>query len=232
MAYLRFLTDKDYNCLATEEHMRQIIRDIPERVPQAEQRAEMQMLEYLDQYYEIEKLLMVGKNIREYSPLVSYPSQVFIKKDEEIFKTLTSINGYKKPSKKQYWRHVDDFIDPMLIERAKKYSQLRMYSKGEVVRFGTEYWQCEIPHGYEGGEIHIPGINAWKEAEITPWEPNLEWERTRYVHSTGTFINIMVKIRLKILKQLMIQLGRTVFLILETILLSASHLIWVARKMS
>lgn len=61
MAYLRFLTDKDYCSIATEEHMKQIIRDVPERIPQAEQRAEMQMLEYLDQYYEIEKVLAVGK---------------------------------------------------------------------------------------------------------------------------------------------------------------------------
>ena len=51
MAYLRFLTDKDYCSIATEEHMKQIIRDVPERIPQAEQRAEMQMLEYLDHYY-------------------------------------------------------------------------------------------------------------------------------------------------------------------------------------
>lgn len=187
MAYLRFLTDKDYNCLATEEHMRQIIRDIPERVPQAEQRAEMQMLEYLDQYYEIEKLLAVGKNIREYSPLVSYPGQVYIKKDEDIYKTLTCINGYKKPTKKVYWKHVEDYINPILIENAKKYSQLRMYCKGEVVRFGTEYWQCETPHGYDGGEIHIPGANAWKEAEITEWEPNMEWEHNQVCSFNGEF---------------------------------------------
>lgn len=175
MAYIRFLTDKDYICLATEEHMRQLIREMPERVPQAEQRAEMQLLEYLDQYYEIEKLLEVGKNIRDYNPLVSYPAQVYIKVEDEIYKTLTSINGFKKPTKKVYWKPVDDFIDPMQIERAKKYSQLRMYCKGEIVLFGTEYWQCEIPHGYENGEIHIPGVSAWKEAEIIKWEPNLEW---------------------------------------------------------
>lgn len=167
--------------------MRQIIRDIPERVPQAEQRAEMQMLEYLDQYYEIEKLLAVGKNIREYSSLVSYPAQVYIKKDEEIFKTLTSINGFKKPSKKQYWKRVDDMIDPILIERAKKYTQLGMYCKGEVAIFGTEYWQCDIPHGYESGEVHIPGVNAWKEAEITAWEPNLDWEKDQVCSYNGYF---------------------------------------------
>lgn len=177
MAYHRFLTNKDYCSIATEEHLRQIIRDVPDRIPQAEQRAEMQLLEYLDQYYEIEKVLAVGKNIREYSPYVSYPGGVFIKKDEDIFRTLTSINGYKKPTKVVYWQQVVDFIDPRLIDHARKYSQFRMYSKGEVVMFGTEYWQCVTPHGYEANEIHIPGVNAWREAEVTEWEPNMEWEK-------------------------------------------------------
>lgn len=179
MAYNRFLTNKDYCSIATEEHMRQIIRDVPDRIPQAEQRAEMQILEYLDQYYEIEKILAVGKNIREYNVGVSYPGQVWIRKDEEIYKTLTCINGYKKPTKTEYWRQVVDFIDPRLIEHARKYSQLRMFSKGEVVRFGTEYWQCLVPHGYEAGEIHLPGVKAWREAKIIPWEPNLEWEKNQ-----------------------------------------------------
>lgn len=179
MAYNRFLTNRDYCSIATEEHMRQIIRDVPDRIPQAEQRAEMQILEYLDQYYEIEKILAVGKNIREYNVGVSYPGQVWIRKDEEIYKTLTCINGYKKPTKTEYWRQVVDFIDPRLIEHARKYSQLRMFSKGEVVRFGTEYWQCLVPHGYEAGEIHLPGVKAWREAEIIPWEPNLEWEKNQ-----------------------------------------------------
>lgn len=179
MAYHRFLTNKDYCCIATEEHMKQLIRDVPERFPQAEHRAEMQLLEYLDQYYEIEKILAVGKNIREYSPYVSYPGQAWIKKDEEIFKTLMHINGYKKPTKIEYWRQVVDFIDPRLIDHAHKYSQLRTYPKGEIVRFGTEYWQCMVPHGYENGEIHMPGVKAWREAEITPWEPNMEWEKNQ-----------------------------------------------------
>ena len=177
MAYHRFLTNKDYCCIATEEHMKQLIRDVAERIPQAEQRAEMQILEFLDQYYEIEKILAVGKNIREYNSHVTYPGQTFIRRNEEIFKTLTHINGYKKPTKLVYWRQVVDYIDPRLIEHAHKYSQLRMFSKGEVVRFGTEYWQCMIPHGFEAGKIHIPGVNAWREAEVISWEPNLEWEK-------------------------------------------------------
>lgn len=177
MPYHRFLTNKDYCSIATEEHMRQLIRDVEYRIPQAEQRAEMQILEYLDQYYEIERILLVGKNIREYNAGVSYPGQVYIRKDDEIYKTLTCINGYRRPTKIVYWRQVVDFIDPRLIERARKYSQLGTYAKNEVVKFGTEYWQCVTPHGFEANEIHLPGINAWKEAEIIPWEPNIEWEK-------------------------------------------------------
>jgi len=174
MAYRRFLTDKDYISLATEEHMSQIIRDNHDRLVQAEQRAEMTMREYLDQYYEIEKLLLVGKNIGEYNEAISYPAQVFFRKDEVIYKTLTSINGYKKPTSLVYWEQVIDFVDPIKIERAERYSQLKTYAVGEIVKFGTEYWECKVAHGFSSNEIHIPGCTAWQEVEVTPWEGNLE----------------------------------------------------------
>lgn len=197
MSYHRFLTNKDYCCIATEEHMRQLIRDVPERFPQAEQRAEMQMLEYLDQYYEIEKVLAVGKNIRGYSPYVSYPGQTWIRKDEEIYKTLKCINGYKRPTKTEYWRQVVEFVDPRLIDHAHKYSQLKTYAKGEIVKFGTEYWQCVVPHGYEAGEIHVPGVKAWREAEITPWEPNLDWEKDQVCSYNDNFYQFLGEIEVE-----------------------------------
>lgn len=187
MKYLRFLTDRDYCSIATEEHMRQIIRDVPERIPQAEQRAEMQMLEYLDQYYEIEKLLAVGKNIRDYNPNVSYPGGVYVRRDGEIFKTMTSINGIKRPSATVWWSQMTEFIDPLVIDKARKYSQLRMYAKGDVVRFGTEYWRCETPHGFDADEIHMPGVRAWVEVGVTEWEPNMEWEKDQVVSYNGLF---------------------------------------------
>lgn len=187
MAYLRFLINKDYEGVATHEHMHQVLRDIPERIVQAEQKAEMQLLEYLDQYYEIERVLSVGKNIRPYNHNVCYPSNIWIIYDHDIFKTLKAINGLKRPSKLVYWKHVVDFIDPCLIDNAHKYSQLRMYSKGEIVRFGTEYWECLIPHGYEANNIHIPGGEAWREVEVTPWEPNMEWELNQVCSYNGNF---------------------------------------------
>lgn len=192
MAYLRFLTDKDYISIATEEHMGQLIREVPERIPQAEQRAEMQLLEYLDQYYEIEKTLAIGKNIRDYNVNVCYPGQVYIKVDGEIFKTMRSINGLKRPTNNIYWQQLTDFIDPCLIDKAQRYSQLRVYTKGEVVRFGTEYWQCLIPHGYDSNEIHMPGANHWKKAEVIEWEPNMDWEKDQVASFNDKFYQYLV----------------------------------------
>lgn len=187
MAYIRFLIDNDYCSLVTEEHWKQVVRDMPERVVQAEQRAEMNMLEYLDQYYEIEQVLSVGKNIREHNPAVTYPGQVFVKKDGVIYKTLTAVNGYKKPTKDIYWEQVMEYTDLCMLEHTAKYSQLRMYAKGELVKYGTEYWRCLIPHGYDAGEIHIPGINAWEEVEVAAWEPLLEWKKNDVCSFNGNF---------------------------------------------
>lgn len=190
MPYRRFLTDKDYLSLVTEEHMAQITRDVHDRLVQAEQRAEMNMLEYLDQYYEIEMLLAVGKNIAEYSTNISYPANVFFRKDEVIYKTLTAINGCRKPTLVTYWEQIVDYIDPCLIERAKKYSQVRTYAKGDIVRFGTEYWRCVTPHGFDSDEIHIPGCNHWTQVEVTEWEANMEWEQYAVVSYNDLFYTL------------------------------------------
>lgn len=183
MAYRRFLIDNDYISLVTEEHISQILRNKHERLVQAEERAEMKLLEYLDQYYEIEKVLLVGKCIGDYSPAISYPANVYFRKKtivdgketELIFKTLTAINGYKKPTLLVYWEQVTDFICPDALEKAQKYSQLLTYAKGDIVKFGTEYWRCLIPHGFSCGEIHIPGCAAWKKVDAYPWAANMEW---------------------------------------------------------
>lgn len=190
MAYRRFLTDNDYISLVTEEHMTQILREKHDRLVQAEERAEQRLLEYLSQYYEIEKLLLVGKCIYDYSPAVSYPANAYFrrhvtdvdgKETEKIFKTLTAINGYKKPTSIVYWEQVADFIDPDVLEKASKYSQLRMYAKGDIVKYGTEYWRCLVPHGFNLNEIHIPGCVAWREVETTPWAANMNWEQHKVV---------------------------------------------------
>ncbi len=190
MDYRRFLTNRDYLAIITEEGLEQLIREVPDRIPQAEMAAEMKMLEYLDQYYEIEKALAVGKSIRDYSYLISYPSGVYFKKNEVIYQSLTAINGIKKPTLDTYWTLVEDYagID---LESVKKYSQLKTYNLNDLVSYGTEYYRCAKPNGFDFNNIRIPGVNAWVEVEHTPWEPNDEHAVNDVVSFNGHFYTLL-----------------------------------------
>ena len=170
MEYQRFLTDKDYQALITTEHFEQLFRDIPERVEQAERSAEMNMLEYLDQYYEIEDALRIGKSIKDYSPLISYPSNVYVKVGGDVCKTIRAINGRKTPSSSVYWE-LSDVED----EKIAKYSQLKNYFEGDLVKFGSDVWRCVVPNGFGLKDVRIPGIKAWEEVESTEWIANYEY---------------------------------------------------------
>lgn len=192
MSYRRYLTNTDYHSLISTEHFNQLVRDIPERITQAEQRAEMQILEYLDQYYDIEKVLATGKNIREYNNLISYPAQTYIRIDETIYKTLTRINGLKRPDFKVYWERIVDFVDPQKIETALPYSQLKTYAIGEVIKFGGEYWQCSHANGFDLKNIQIPGDTTWKAVDIREWEPNCQWSKNEVCHYEKNFYQYLL----------------------------------------
>lgn len=186
MDYKRFLTNRDYLAVITEEGLEQLIREVPDRIPQAEMAAEMKLMEYLDQYYEIEKALAVGKSIREYNPSISYPSGVHFKKDEIIYKTITNINGLKKPSSEVYWSQVMDFFG-LDLSGVENYSQLKTYNVGDYVKYGLEYWLCVKTNGYDRNDIRVPGINAWVEVETALWEANTEYEVNSVVEYDGNF---------------------------------------------
>ena len=186
MDYRRFLTNRDYLAIITEEALEQLIRELPDRIPQAEMAAEMKMLEYLDQYYEIEKALAVGKCIREYTPYISYPANVHFKKDEKIYRTLTSINGLKTPTSLTYWKMVEDFTG-LDTDSVEEYSQLKTYYAGNMVKYCLNYWVCTVPNGFDLYNIRIPGISAWEEVEAVEWQPNLELPVNTVVSYGGLF---------------------------------------------
>ena len=186
MDYRRFLTNRDYLAIITEEALGQLIREIPDRIPQAEMAAEMKLMEYLDQYYEIEKALAVGKRIRDYNPQISYPSDVYFKKDETILKSLTTINGLKKPTSEEYWSLIIDFAG-VDFESIPDYSQLKTYNVGDCVRYSLQYWRCVKPNGYDRNNIRIPGINAWVEVSSVDWEANVEYAVNAVVKYEGDF---------------------------------------------
>lgn len=175
MAYQRFLTNNDYRAVLTPEQFEMLVNGDENRLSQAEQSAEMNFLEYLDQHYEIESLFKIGKSIKDYNVGVTYPANAFFKKDGLIFRTLKSINGCKKPTITQYWEQMTDLHIVPDADKKPKYSQLDTYGLGDIVRFNSEWYVCKVPNGYELNNIQIPSITAWQRVDYTEWQPNMEW---------------------------------------------------------
>lgn len=177
MAYQRFLTTGDYLALITEEGLGQLIRGDEERLAQAEQRAEMKIVDYLDQYYMIGMELERGKKIKDYSNLVTYPSGAFFRKGGKIWKTCKSLNACHKPTNIEYWVAVDELVVPaeQMAEMDNKtlpYLQLRTYHPGDVVSYLGGTWRCLVENGWDFKNIQIPGVTYWKKVDTTEWVAN------------------------------------------------------------
>lgn len=175
MAYQRFLTNKDYKAVLTDDQFEMLVQDDENRLSQAEQSAEMNFLEYLDQYYEIETLFNVGKSIREYNSGVTYPAQAHFKKDGFVYKALKAINGCCAPTIVQYWEQVADLMNITNADNKPKFSQLQTYGVGDIVRFGGDWWTCKAPCGYDLGNIQIPNTSRWKLVKTSEWMANETW---------------------------------------------------------
>ena len=63
--YRRFLNNNDYLGIITPEALSQLTRGNEDRFIQAEESAEMSVVEYLSENYEVEKELAQGKYIAE-----------------------------------------------------------------------------------------------------------------------------------------------------------------------
>lgn len=176
MAYQRFLINKDYDISLSKEQFKMLVQDNETRIIQAEQRAEMRFMEYLDQHYDIEKVFFVGKAIRPYKAGVTYPANSFYKTEDGIVKVVKSINGCKKPTSVTYWELIEDFNDMEALSKSPIYCQLHTYSVGDIVKYMTEYYRCLVPNGYDFDNIQIPGVQSWAEVETTAWQPNIDWQ--------------------------------------------------------
>ena len=108
MMYRRFLNLSDYHSIITPEALEQMIRGNVTRFIQAEQSAEISIVEYLSENYEIEAELAKGKFIAEYDRQITYPVGVYIYHEGLIYEVIRSTSGYKKPSSVEYW---EEYID-------------------------------------------------------------------------------------------------------------------------
>ena len=178
--YRRFLNNDDYLGVISKDTLEQMTRGNTDRFIQAEESAEMSIIEYLSENYEIEKELRKGKYIAGYDRSITYPVGAHIYYEDRIYEVIRSISGYKAPSGIEYW---EEYIDINLErETVQHYSQFGTYRKEEIVLYNDVLYVCLNENGYKFGNIRIPMVTGWLETEHTEWQPveyNL-WDVVKY----------------------------------------------------
>lgn len=188
--YRRFLNDSDYLSLLTSEALSQITRNDSERFIQAEEAAEMSIVEYLSENYEVVQELNRGKYIAEYDRRITFPVGAHIYLENRIYEVTQSISGYKVPSLAEYWEeHLGSNLD---MDTISNYSQFGTYYKGNIVKYNDILYMCLQDNGYKFDNIRIPLVNGWLEAQYFDWEPveyNL-WDVVRYEEGLYTLMSL------------------------------------------
>ena len=89
--YRRFLNDSDYLSLLTPEALSQITRNDSGRFIQAEEAAEMSIVEYLSENYEVIQELNRGKYIAEYDRRITFPVGAHIYLENRIYEVTIKV---------------------------------------------------------------------------------------------------------------------------------------------
>lgn len=186
--YRRFLIDNDYLALITSEGLTQLTRGNNDRLGMAEESAEMAIVEYMTNNFEIEKALEIGKSIRSYNRQITYPVGSYFLNNGVIQKVIKKINGITRPFSDSYWEY-DELLD---ISELQDYSQLASYQPGDDIRFGGKGYHCVISNGAEFYNIRIPGVIGWVKKTTTPWSkiPFSKWDVVSYGNNFYTLINL------------------------------------------
>ena len=186
--YRRFLNNSDYLGIITQEALQQLTRGNDDRFIQAEQSAEMSIVEYLSENYEVEKELAKGKYIADYDRRITYPVGVHIYYDGQIHEVIRSISGYRKPATVTYWEESTDInID---ASQVPTYSQFNTYYPGDKVNHNGVVYLCLSENGYKFDDIRIPMVGGWIEAETTLWQP-VDYPLWTVVEYEGSFYTLM-----------------------------------------
>ena len=186
--YRRFLNNNDYLGIITPEALSQLTRGNEDRFIQAEESAEMSVVEYLSENYEVEKELAKGKYIAEYDRRITYPVGVHIYFDGQIHEVIRSISGYREPATRQYWEEYSGIdLDACHVSC---YSQFNTYYPGDKVSYNDVVYVCLKENGYKFDDIRIPMVNGWLEAEIAPWKP-MEYPLWSVVEYDNGFFTLM-----------------------------------------
>lgn len=167
--YRRFLNNNDYLGIITTEALAQLTRGNDERFLQAEESAEMSLVEYLSENYEVEQELAKGKYIAPYDRRITYPVGVHIYFEGQIHEVIRSISGCKAPTTEPCWDEnpFKEAGQPDL----KPYSQFGTYYPSDEILCNNLVYTCRRENGYKFGAIRIPGVEGWSKVETSLWQP-------------------------------------------------------------
>lgn len=192
--YQRFLNNEDYMSQISDELFNQLIRGQQIRVNQAEEAAEVSIVEYLTDNYEVEKALEVGKNLREYNPRITYPVGVHFYHEGKIVEAMRSINGIKAPATVEYWRECED-MDKIDREIIMAYSQLLNYHPATLcisqVRFTSAWNTMDLIMR----TFAYPALTHGNRFRLLPGSPT--WNMNRGLSSNGTASSSHFSIRMR-----------------------------------
>lgn len=188
MSYRRFLNESDYHSIITPEALEQMVRGDKNRFIQAEQSAEISIIEYLSENYEIEAEFAKGKFIAAYDRRITYPVGVFINHEGRIYEVIRSMSGYKAPSTVTFW---EEYVDIKLdVATVPNYSQFNTYYAGNIVLYNDVLYRCASDNGYKFGDIRIPMVQAWENVATSEWQPTT-YDLWRVVSYDGAFYTLM-----------------------------------------
>ncbi len=186
--YRRFLNNNDYLSIITQEALHQLTRGEDERFAQAEESAEISILEYLSENYEIEAEFHKGKFTPHHDRKITFPVGAHIYYDGRIHQVTRSMSGYKVPTLSDYWQeHVDITLDPGTVQN---YSQFNTYYLGDLTIYNDVVYYCLIENGYNFSDIRIPLVNGWVRKELDLWEP-MQYNTWDVVSYNGDYYTLL-----------------------------------------
>lgn len=166
MEYQRFLRDEDYKRSISDQHFNQCFdtKNKPYKVSQCEMDAEIKMIEYLSQMYDIEGELAKGKSISNYDKRILYSEGSFFWDGGKICRAIRDILGAVRPERYPHWSEVELADD----SEVPVYSQFSDYSVGEFVKRKGICYQCLEDNGYSYDNIRVPSLSMEKYWEYVP----------------------------------------------------------------
>ena len=186
--YRRFLNDSDYLGVISPESLSQMTRGNTDRFIQAEESAEMSIVEYLSENYQIERELNKGKYIADYDRRITFPVGAHFYLNGKIHEVIRSVSGFKSPTIVDYW---EEYCNGDIEVRAVDcYSQFSTYYPGNIISFNGILYRCIAENGYKFDNIRIPLVNGWLEVPYSDWQP-IEYAPWDVVEYEGAFYTLM-----------------------------------------